>query len=199
MIVRNAIRTFATKRIVRTFATKMTPAERNAALRDANEKMRQYYINRPPIELLQRKKKRNNRDNEHLIQFAAASAFLAAFLITPFIGKKIARDEEFRKKFIPEWYDFTIEKPDYAWTRQELHEQMVDLKLFLHEQAIAGEFTPKKLDEMRRMFPNQGPKDDLNGWSKLHPGVDDDEDVEDDDEDAILEGVEERIKEAKGR
>mmetsp|Transcript_2486 Transcript_2486/g.2699 ORF Transcript_2486/g.2699 Transcript_2486/m.2699 type:complete len:184 (-) Transcript_2486:173-724(-) len=182
MIVRNTIRTFATK---------MTAAERNAALRDANEKMRQYYINRPPIEVLQRKKKRNNRDSEHLIQFAAASAFLAAFLITPFIGKKIARDEEFRKKFIPEWYDFSIEKPDYAWTRQELHEQMVDLKRFLHEQAIAGEFTPEKLDEMRRVFPNQGPKDDLNdlnGWNKLHPGVDDDEDVEDDDEDAILEG-----------
>jgi len=42
----------------------------------------------------------------------------------------------------------------------------------------------------------QGPKDDLNdlngwnkdGWNKVHPGVDDNEDVEDDDEDAILEG-----------
>jgi len=37
----------------------------------------------------------------------------------------------------------------------------------------------------------QGPKDDLNdlnGWNKVHPGVDDDEDVEDEDEDAILEG-----------
>jgi len=114
-----------------------------------------------------------------LIQLAAASSFVAAFLITPFIGRKIARDEEFRKKYIPSWYDFTIEKPDYAWTRAELHEQMVDLKRFLHEQAIAGEFTPEKLDEMRRVFPGSGPKDDINGWNKLHPGVDDDEDLED--------------------
>lgn len=65
MIVRNTIRTFATK---------MTAAERNAALRDANEKMRQYYINRPPIELLNNaKKKRNNRDGEHLVQLAAGT------------------------------------------------------------------------------------------------------------------------------
>lgn len=160
----------------------MTSTERNAALRDANEKMRQYYINRPPIEVLNQKKRHNNRSSEYLIQFAAASSFLAVFLITPFIGRKIARDEEFRKKYIPSWYDFTIEKPDYAWTRSELHEQMVDLKRFLHEQAIAGEFTPEKLDEMRRMFPGSGPSDDdKNGWNKLHPGLDDDEDVEDDD------------------
>jgi len=29
----------------------------------------------------------------------------------------------------------------------------------------------------------------MNGWNKLHPGVDDDEDVEDNDEDTILEGA----------
>jgi len=58
---------------IRSFAAKMTSAERNAILRDANEKMRQYYINRPPIEVLNRKKKRNNRDREHLIQLAAGT------------------------------------------------------------------------------------------------------------------------------
>ena len=111
---------------------------------------------------------------------STVSTFLVAFLSTPFLGRRIAQDEQFRKSFIPEWYDFTIEKPTYAWTREELHEQLVELQRQLHERAIAGDFTPDKLDEMRRHFNGVDPKNDPHGWGKLHPGVDDDEDIEDD-------------------
>jgi hypothetical protein len=102
------------------------------------------------------------------------------FVCSPFLGRRIAQDEEFRKSFIPSWYDFTLTKPEHAWTRQELHEQMVELQRELHERAIRGDFTPEKLDEMRRHFEGVDPKEDTHGWGKLHPGVDDDEDLEDD-------------------
>merc|ERR1712154_107157 len=106
-----------------------------------NDKMRAYYVNRPPIHLVKKQKKVGG-DNQHLIHFGAVSWFLAAFLITPFLGKRIASDDEFRSKFIPKWYDFTIEKPEYAWTRRELHEQYIKLQKEMHERAIAGEFSP---------------------------------------------------------
>eukprot|EP00558_Chaetoceros_sp_UNC1202_P007139 CAMPEP_0197246260 /NCGR_PEP_ID=MMETSP1429-20130617/10767_1 /TAXON_ID=49237 /ORGANISM="Chaetoceros sp., Strain UNC1202" /LENGTH=163 /DNA_ID=CAMNT_0042706879 /DNA_START=12 /DNA_END=503 /DNA_ORIENTATION=+ len=163
----------------------MSSAEREAALRDANEKMRQYYVNRPPMHVVKKKRKfgEGPQDGAHFVQLAAVSSFLCAFLITPFLGRKIARDEEFRKKFIPSWYDFTIEKPDYAWTRQELHEQMIQLQNELHDRAINGEFTPEKLEEMRRQFHGKEQSEDASrsGWDQLHPGVDDDEDIEEDD------------------
>jgi hypothetical protein len=48
---------------------RLTPQEREAALRDANEKMKAYYVNRPPIEVIQNAKKRSQkRDREHYIQ-----------------------------------------------------------------------------------------------------------------------------------
>lgn len=82
-----------------------------------------------------------------------------------------------------------MEKPDYAWTRAELHEQMVQLQVELHQRAINGEFTPEKLEEMRRHFDGKDKssssstaeegEEARNGWNKLHPGVDDDEDIED--------------------
>ena len=58
---------------------------------------------------------------------------------------------------------------------------MVQLQVDLHKRAINGEFTPEKLEEMRRHFdgkkaPTEEGED--NGWNKLHPGVDDDEDIE---------------------
>jgi len=103
-----------------------------------------------------------------------------SFLCSPFLGRRIAQDEEFRNSFIPSWYDFTLTKPENPWTRKELHEQMVELQRELHERAIRGDFTPEKLDEMRRHFEGVDPKEDIHGWGKLHPGVDDDEDLEDD-------------------
>jgi hypothetical protein len=111
--------------------------------------------------------------------FHAVSTFLVAFLATPFLGKRIAEDEEFRKKYIPSFYDFAIERPKNAWTREELHEQIVQLKTELHERAIRGDFTPEKLELMRRNFSQADARDDPNGWNKLHPGIEDDEEIED--------------------
>jgi hypothetical protein len=46
-------------------------AEREAKLIDANEKMKAYYVNRPPIEVIQESKRRSSqRDREHGIQLA---------------------------------------------------------------------------------------------------------------------------------
>ena len=125
--------------LIRRFAAKMTEAERSEALREANAKMREYAMNRPPIEKVKRKRKANS---EHTMQMALAASFVTVFLATPLIGRKIAQDEEFKKKFVPSFYDFTLEKPANPWTRKELHEQLVALQAELHEKAIAGEFTP---------------------------------------------------------
>lgn len=105
-------------------------------------------------------------------------SFLASFILTPFLGKRIATDENFRA-VVPSWYDFSLSKPASAWTRQELHEQLVEVQKDLHERAIRGEFSPEKLESMRRHFAGVDPDDDEHGWGRLHPGVDDDEDVED--------------------
>jgi hypothetical protein len=52
----------------RTFAASMTPAEREAAIASANEKMKAYYTNRPPIEKLMNSKRRSKiRDRENYI------------------------------------------------------------------------------------------------------------------------------------
>lgn len=154
----------------------MTTAERDAAMREANDKMKPYFVNRP----LPTKRRNTQRDSEHRLQLALAASFLVAFIATPFIGRKIAQDDQFREQWIPKWYDFTLEKPTQAWTRQELHEQMVEVQRQLHERAIAGEFTEEKLEEMRRHLHGVDPQDDVHGWGKIHPGVDDDEDIEED-------------------
>lgn len=47
-------------------------------------------------------------------QIGIVAAFLAAFMATPFVGRRIAQDEEFRKRWIPSWYDYTVKKPDVS-------------------------------------------------------------------------------------
>lgn len=111
-----------------------------------------------------------------------------AFIASPFLGKKIAQDKEFRDKYVPSWYDFRIKSPDSAWTRQELHEQLVEVERDMRERAIRGEFTPEKLEELKRRMQ---PRSDLTeedlyyaekyGWGKVHPGVDPDDYDDDDD------------------
>lgn len=153
----------------------LTAAEREVALREANEKMKAYFVHqRPPPN----KAKNAQRQAEHRVQFAMVASFVAALIASGFLGRRIARDEEFRKAYIPRWYDYSIEKPKNAWTRQELHEQMVQVQHELHERAIRGEFTEQKLEEMRRHLHGVDPDDDEHGWGKIHPGVDDDEDIE---------------------
>jgi len=143
--------------------------------------MKAYYTNRPSIEKIRESKRRRNPniDREHYIQALVVGSFLAVFVITPFLGKKIATDEAFREAVVPSWYDFSISRPKSAWTRQELHEQLVQVQRDLHERAIRGEFSPEKIDQMRRHFDGVNPEDDEHGWGKLHPGLDDDEDIED--------------------
>lgn len=130
-----------------------------------------------------KKKKRSNAqtDKEHTMQLALVSSFLAAFVTAAMLGKKIAQDEQFRAKYVPAWYDFTVDKPK-GWTRDELHEQMVQVQRELHERAIRGEFTREKLEEMRRHAYGANPEEDEHGWSQLHPGVDDDEAIYEDEE-----------------
>ena len=104
-------------------------------------------------------------------------------------GRKIAQDDDFRAKYISEWYDFRVKPPKSAWTRQELHEQIVEVERDMRERAIRGEFTPEKLEALKQ---NLQPRRDLSeedlllakkyGWGAIHPGVDPDDYDEDDDE-----------------
>ena len=65
----------------------MTASERNEALRDANEKMKFYYENRPSLKELNKHKKKFGDENHHFIMAGAISTFLSLFLFTPFLGK----------------------------------------------------------------------------------------------------------------
>ena len=114
-----------------------------------------------------------------ILFFLLVGSFVASIGIAAMLGKKIATDPEFRKRFVPSWYDFTVSKPKSAWTRAEFHEQMVQTQRELHERAIRGDFSKEKLDSLRRHFEGVDPEEDDHGWGKLHPGVDDDEDIED--------------------
>jgi hypothetical protein len=54
----------------------LSAAEREAKLFDANEKMKAYYTNRPPIEVIQESKRRSSkRDREHGIQLAIGTFY----------------------------------------------------------------------------------------------------------------------------
>lgn len=139
-------------------------------------------MNRPSLEVLERARNKPSQkeSDESAIQKCLLAGFLVAFLATPFLGRRIAQDKEFRDKYVPTWYDYTIKKPKNAWTRAELHDQLIEVQAELHDRAIRGDFSPEKLDQMRRHFSGVDPDDDEHGWGKLHPGVDDDEDIEDD-------------------
>ena len=160
----------------------MTPEEVDAALEKANESMKAYY-SYPVEKVIAAKKARFNnrhRGKDFYLQLGLGMSLLCSFLATPFIGRKIAYDEEFKKKYIPSWYDYTLEKPTSAWTRAELQEHLVKLRTELHERAIRGEFTPEKLEEMRRNLEKKPEKAEHAHFAQLHPGVDDDEELEDD-------------------
>ena len=168
--------------------------EREAAMRHANQSMKGYVETR--ILAKQGKLKSKSRGpsdktkSATAIQMALFVSLSAAFIASPILGKKIAQDEEFREKYIPAWYDFRVKAPESAWTRQELHEQLVDVEKDMRERAIRGEFTPENLEELKRSMQ---PRSDLTeedkmyaekyGWGRIHPGVDPDDDYDDDDDD----------------
>jgi len=133
-------------------------AERQAYLRDANDQMKKYHETR---ELMRQGKLKNinsHRGPKHAnrAQAGVAAVFLALFIGMPFLGRKIARDDAFRERWVPAWYDYTVQKPERPWTREELHEQRVQVYKILHERAIAGEFAPEKLEEMKSKLQEQG-------------------------------------------
>jgi len=177
------------------FSTKrLSPEERDAAVRHANKAMKGYTQTR--ILAKQGKLPSKNRPKSHAhqsataIQFSIFISLAIAFIVSPILGKKIATDEEFREKYIPSWYDFRVKPPKSAWTRQELHDQIVEVERDMRERAIRGDFSPEKLDELKS---NLQPRSDLSkedlalakkyGWGSIHPGVDPDDYDEDDDDD----------------
>lgn len=183
-------------------------------LRYANKEMQKYHETR---ELLLKGKIVKLRDSNHTfsnkqmgIQAGIFGIFIIIFLSTPLIGKKIAQDEEFRKKYIPSWYDYTLPKQEGAWTREEIHESLIKVQNDLRQRTINGEFTPENIEYMKNnntlSIKN---KDDVTRyfneknkipitendeakyyphrvnikrnkmhdvWDKIHPGLDDDED-----------------------
>jgi len=156
-----SFRATAIRRMAASSSANLTAAEREKALHEANEKMRSYYVNRPPIEVLQAKRRESQqRNGEHAIQKSLLAGFLVAFLATPFLGRRIATDDDFKKKWIPSWYDYTIDKPQSEWTREDFHNQLVKTQTELHERAIRGDFEPAKLEELRQSFRELDPEMD---------------------------------------
>lgn len=172
---------FTTTSSTKKDAHKLTSEEVEAVLEKANESMKAYY-SYPPEKVIAAKKlkfEERHRDKQFYFQLGLASSLVCCFLITPFLGRKIAYDEEFRQKYVPSWYDYTLEKPKNAWTREELNQEIILLQKKLHERAIAGDFTPEKLEEMRRTLHKKPEKEEYAHFAQLHPGVDADEDLED--------------------
>jgi hypothetical protein len=175
------------------FSTKktMTPEETEEAVRHANKAMKGYVETR--ILAKQGKLKSKGRGlsesqtSANRIQFSLFVSLALAFIISPILGRKIAVDDEFREKYIPDWYDFRVKPPKSAWTRQELHDQIIEVERDMRERAIRGDFSPEKLAEMKRSME---PRSDLSdedvdlaekyGWGKIHPGIDPDEEDDDD-------------------
>jgi len=201
-IPRNVASSTVLRRIVRTklfipsrkCSNKMSIEERNDAVRHANKAMKGYTQTRILAKQgkLVSKNRRQSKEYEsaNAIQFSLFLSLGLAFIISPILGRKIAHDEKFREKYVPEWCDFRIKPPKSAWTRQELHDQIVDVERDMRERAIRGDFTPEKLEELKRTLE---PRSDLStedtamakkyGWGAIHPGLDPDDYDDDDDDD----------------
>lgn len=178
-------------------------------MKEANAQMQSYHEARELMKQGKLPSANNNNNNTNnkrgggppnnatVAQAGVFCLFLAAFMATPFLGKKIATDDAFRQKWVPAWYDYTVKKPEHAWTREELHEQMLQVQQDVHERAIRGEFAPDKLRELQNAMQspyasssyghnnNQGgldrskiPKE----WDKIHPGLDDNENLDESDD-----------------
>jgi len=173
------------------------------ALKEANEQMKQYHETRELMKQGKLKSLKSGNEQSKTATAAQASvlvAFLVAFMAMPFLGKRIAQDDEFRRKYIPSWYDFTVKKPENPWTREELHEQMLQVQHDVHRRAIAGEFTPEKLRELQNAMQSplgssagmdhalhphrQGmdPSRIRKEWDMVHPGMAIDEKLDEGDD-----------------
>lgn len=164
-----------------------TPEQVQAYLRHANATMEQYHHTR---ELARQGKlpKKNahygpgggTADSTGTMQLGIVAFFLVAFACTPLVGKKMAQDPDFRAKF--SWYDYTVQKPEAPWTRQELHEQMLAVEKELRERAIQGDFDKDKLDALQRNFRklDGGEHHYPSAWDRIHPGLEQGEKLNED-------------------
>lgn len=161
-------------------------AEKEAYLNHANETMKMYHDTK--LQMLEGKlkpKSTESTESNGPTILIVVGMFLAAFTVQMLLGKKIARDEEFRKKWVPSWYDYTVERPKSQLSRQEIHDRVLQLQKEIRERAIRGDFNEEKLRKMRRSRDGLDPKsnldDDEHAWSKIHPGLDDDEELAEED------------------
>ena len=173
----------------------MSVEERNDAIRHANEVMQGYVQTRILAKQGKLKSKRPPREEtlsgrQHAVQMGLLASLLIAFVASPFLGRKIAQDKEFRENYVPKWMDFSVKEPPASsqYTRQEMHEQMLALDKELHERARRGEFSPENLKKIRHKLQhplarNVSDEDvamaEKYGWNKIHPGLGDDEDEDD--------------------
>jgi len=167
-------------------AAEKSEEARQQVLHEANETMKSYHHARLAKLRGELPSKRKPGRGTNYAQAGVIAFFMLGFAASPFMGKKIATDKEFREKYIPSWYDFTIKRPSSELSREEVHEQILQLQKEIRDRAIRGEFSDEKLAKMRRYMegtdPNKefNPDNDVHAWSKLHPGVADDEEVEED-------------------
>jgi len=123
-----------------------------------NSKMEDYHRARDMMKSGKLKNKNYYRKEDGSVvaaQLGIAALFLVAFTATPFLGRKIAQDEEFREKYIPSWYDYTIKK-ERGWTRDEINAQMMQVEMNVRRRAAAGEFAPEKLQALQKRLENDG-------------------------------------------
>jgi hypothetical protein len=191
-----ALVTRSTKRSFGSSTKFKSEEEKLAYLREANRTLQKYEDARQLFKLgklkgQQRESERKSSSSANFAQIGVICVFIVSFMATPFLGKKIATDEEFRAKWIPSWYDYTVKKPENPWTREELHEQMLRVQKDLRERAIRGEFTEEKIQEMRQTLEYhhlpgradmQAPSNKKvpEGWDRIHPGVESDSEVNED-------------------
>ena len=171
-----------------------TQQEKEEYLHRANQEMERYHIAREQM----RRNTTKNSDSSNSwsaqqAQLGIAVLFLGLFFTTPWLGRKIARDEEFRSKYVPDWYNFTVPKPERPWTRDELHEQMLQVHYELRQRAIRGEFTEDKLKQMENSLLSPSSKQQTTknvtersqkipeGMDRIHPGLEEGESVNEDD------------------
>ena len=146
---------FAGKRLLSSEKSKgkMSREEHDAAMVEANRAMKGYVQTRILAKQGKLRSKSKGPSSEiqsaNRIQFSLFLSLAAAFIASPILGKKIAQDAEFREKYVPSWYDFRVKASESAWTRQELHEQIVSVEKDIRERAIRGDFTPEKLEELK--------------------------------------------------
>lgn len=159
-------------------------ADRQEYLREANKTMSEYHRARELMKQGKLPSKRQPKDDGTLsTQLLVGAFFIAAFLAMPFWGRLIARDKEFRQKYIPSWYDYTV-KQEEGLTREQIHENILRAQLELRRRAIAGEFAPDKLEALKKKLEavdaDEDEEVDTSHWDKLHPGVDRGESVNED-------------------